>query len=153
MCVASTLQGRYKPKFPDKYKGDPANIWFRSSWERDVMHWLDGRSDVVWWMSEERAIWYSNPVTKKKARYFPDFIVCYEKNGVRHEEVIEVKPSRQVKGPPANPKRRTENWVKEVKTYAVNQAKWKAAVNYCEDRGMSFRILTEDNMPAWKKRK
>ena len=152
MCVASTLQGRYKPKFPDKYKGDPANIWFRSSWERDVMHWLDGRSDVVWWMSEERCVWYQNPITKRNARYFPDFIVCYERNGVKYEEMIEVKPARQVKGPNPEPKRRTKSWVNEVKTYSINQAKWRAAETYCEDRGMNFRLLTEDTISKWRKR-
>ena len=153
MGMPTTLKGRYRPQYPDKYKGDPANIWFRSSWERDVMQWLDRRTDVIWWMSEERAIWYRNPVTKKNARYFPDFIVCYEKDGVRYEEVIEVKPARQVKGPPVNPKRRTKNWMNEVKTYAVNLAKWKAAEGWCEDRGANFKILTEDNIPKWRKRK
>ena len=150
--MGTTLKGRFKPRFPDKYKGDPMNIWFRSSWERDVMHWLDGRSDIIWWMSEERCVWYQNPVTKKNARYFPDFIICYEKNGIKYEEMLEVKPQKHVDGPNPKPKRRTKSWMNEVRTYAINQAKWKAAVNYCEDRGMSFRILTEENVSAWKKK-
>ena len=148
-----TLKGRYKPLYPDKYKGDPANIWFRSSWERDVMQWLDKRTDVIWWMSEERCVWYRNPVTKKNARYFPDFIVKYERNGIVYEEMIEVKPKKHVTGPNPNPKRKTKSWMNEVRTYVINQAKWKAAETYCEDRGMSFRLLTEDNVPTWGKRK
>ena len=65
--MAPTLKGRFRPKNPEKYKGDPNNIWFRSSWERDVMNWLDNRSDVISWMSEERCVWYlqEDPVTKK----------------------------------------------------------------------------------------
>ena len=151
--MGSPLKGRYKPKFPEKYRGDPANIWFRSSWERDMMKYFDEHSKVVWWNSEERAIWYRNPVTKKNARYFPDFIVCFDRNGVLYEEVVEVKPHRQVIGPPTQPKRKTKSWMNEVKTYAINRAKWKAAENYCEDRGMSFRLITEENgLPQWKKR-
>ena len=151
--MGNTLKGRFKPINPDKYKGDPMNIWFRSSWERDVMNWLDRNDEVIWYMSEERAVWYYNPVTKKKARYFPDFIICYERNGIKYEEMLEVKPQKHVDGPNPNPKRRSKSWVNEVKTYAVNQAKWRAAETYCEDRGMSFRLLTENNVPTWKKRK
>ena len=151
--MPGTLKGRFRPRNPDKYKGDPSNIWFRSSWERDVMNWLDRREDVISWMSEERCVWYRNPVTKKNARYFPDFIVKYERNGIVYEEMIEVKPRKHVTGPNPNPKRKTKSWMNEVRTYVINQAKWKAAETYCEDRGMSFRLLTEDNVPTWGKRK
>jgi hypothetical protein len=34
----------------------------------------------------------------------------------------------------------------EVKTYAVNEAKWKAAEEYCADRRMQFMILTEKEL-------
>mgnify|MGYP003329043163 CR=1 FL=1 len=68
--MGNTLKGRFRPINPDKYRGDPMNIWFRSSWERDMMNWLDTRKDIIWWASEERCVWYNNPVTKKKARYF-----------------------------------------------------------------------------------
>ena len=150
--MSSTLKGRFKPRYPDKYKGDPQNIWFRSSWERDMMNWLDNRDDIISWMSEERCVWYYNPVTKKKARYFPDFIIKYKKNDIVYEEMIEIKPHRQVTGPNPNPARRTKNWVREVQNYAINRAKWKAAETYCEDRGMSFRILSEENVSSWKRR-
>ena len=78
--MAATLKGRFRPRNPDKYKGDPSNIWFRSSWERDVMNWLDNRSDVISWMSEERVVWYYNPVTKKKARYLGIWIIILNLN-------------------------------------------------------------------------
>lgn len=151
--MSTPLKGRFKPRNPEKYKGDPGNIIYRSSWERDFMTWLDSREDIICWASEERALWYKNPVTKKNARYFPDFIIKYKKNGIIYEEMIEVKPMRHVTGPNPNPKRRTKSWMNEVKTYAVNQAKWKAAREYCENRGMNFRLLTEDHVPSWKKRK
>ena len=56
MGVAPTLKGRFRPRNPEKYRGDPSNIWFRSSWERDMMNWLDTRTDVISWMSEERVV-------------------------------------------------------------------------------------------------
>jgi hypothetical protein len=30
-----------------------------------------------------------------------------------------------------------------MKTYAVNQAKWKAAQEFCDDRRIEFKIITE----------
>jgi len=30
--------------------------------------------------------------------------------------------------------------------YAKNQAKWDAAKDWCKDRMMEFKILTEDNL-------
>jgi hypothetical protein len=33
-----------------------------------------------------------------------------------------------------------------VKTYAVNEAKWKAAKEWCADRMLEFRIITESEL-------
>jgi hypothetical protein len=60
--------------------------------------------------------------------------------------MIEVKPQAQVDGPNPNPKRRTQAWVNQVKTYLTNQAKWKAAAKVCEDRGWSFRLVSEKDL-------
>jgi hypothetical protein len=111
------------------------------------MRWCDTRSNVLQWQSEEKAIWYWDPVTKKKRRYFPDFLVKYVRDdGIVCEEVVEIKPKRQVQGPNPKPKRRTKAWVKSVETYVTNMAKWKAAAEWASDRGMSFRLVTEDDL-------
>ena len=111
------------------------------------MKWCDSCPQVHQWMSEERAIWYYDPIAKKKRRYFPDFIIKYVRSdGIICEEVVEVKPKRQVDGPPKNPKRRTKAWAKSVETYVTNMAKWKAAKEWAEDRGMSFRLITEKEL-------
>ena len=145
--MSKTLKGTFRPKNPEKYKGDYTNILYRSSWERIFMNWCDTNPNIKRWQSEEKAIWYYNPVQKKNCRYFPDFIVEYErKDGITLQEMIEVKPYRQVVGPPENPKRRTKSWVASVMTYMVNQAKWKAARKYCENKGMNFRIVTEKEL-------
>ena len=44
------------------------------------------------------------------------------------------------------PKRKTKTWMNEVVTYGVNQAKWKAAQDFCEDRLWDFKILTEKEL-------
>ena len=50
-----------------------------------------------------------------------------------------------------NPKRRTKKWFNEVTTFAINQAKWKSAEEYCKDQNMEFKILTEDHLfPQYK---
>ena len=111
------------------------------------MNWLDTNDKVKRWQSEEIAVWYDNPVTRRKARYFPDFIVEYERgDGLTMQEMVEIKPARQVQGPPTNPKRRTKAWAAACMTYAQNMAKWKAASKWCEDRGMNFRIVTEKEL-------
>jgi hypothetical protein len=37
-------------------------------------------------------------------------------------------------------------YVREVKTYAVNMAKFEAAKEFCKDRKWVWKILTEDHL-------
>ena len=111
------------------------------------MKWCDAKEEVEWWQSEETRVPYYDPVQKKRRTYYPDFRLAIRKSdGILHEELIEVKPRRQVEGPPVKPKRRTKSWLQEVYTYATNKAKWEAAALFCEDRGMNFRIITEKEL-------
>ena len=144
--MSKTLKGKYRPKHPEKYKGDPTEIIYRSSWERTFMRWLDASDAVVSWQSEEKCISYYNPVQKRNRMYFPDFIVDFNKDGKIIREMVEIKPLKQVNGPPKDPKRRTKSWMYEVQTYAVNMAKWKAARKYCKERGWTFRLITEKEL-------
>jgi hypothetical protein len=140
-----SYKGRFIPKNPKKYAGDSNNIIWRSTWERKVMDWLDQSDSVVYWSSEELAIKYYNPVDNKIHRYFPDFIVKVKrKDGTVMTHVIEVKPEYQTKQPVR--KRKTQKFINEYITYTVNQSKWKAATEFCKDRGWEFRILTEKNL-------
>jgi len=135
-------QGRFQPKFPEKYRGDPRNIIYRSSWELNCMAYFDRNPDIVWWASEEFSIPYVSPIDGKRHRYFPDFIVK-TKNG--EIIVFEVKPAAQSK-PPEKKSRITKKYVNEVKTWGINQAKWKAATEFCEDRQWKFQVLTEQQL-------
>jgi hypothetical protein len=68
-----------------------------------------------------------------------------ETNGEVKTYVIEVKPLRQTK-PPKKKKRVTKSYIYECTTYAVNQAKWKAADEWCKDHKIEFKIITEKEL-------
>lgn len=140
-----SYSGRFTPKYPSKYKGDATNIIWRSTWERQVMNWLDLSENIIWWSSEELPIKYYNPIDNKIHRYFPDFIVkVKKKDGMVKTYVIEVKPEYQTKQPER--KRKTQRFINESVTYIINQSKWKAADEFCKDHGWEFRILTEKDL-------
>ena len=136
-------QGFFKPKNPQKYKGDPTNIVYRSSWELKLMFYLDKRQDIISWSSEEIIIPYRSPIDGKIHRYFPDFKVTkINKEGKKETVLIEVKPLHQTQ-PPKKQQKITKKYLTEVKNWGVNEAKWKAAQEYCNDRGWGFHIFTE----------
>lgn len=111
-----------------------------------MMSWLDNEDSIISWASEELIIPYVSPVDGKYHRYFPDFLVKVKtKDGKTKTMLIEVKPKYQTI-PPVQPTRKTRRFITEVMTYGVNQAKWKAAEEYCLDRGWYFRVITEDDL-------
>lgn len=140
-----TYHGRFVPKHPQKYKGNPNNIIYRSSWEQRVMRQLDAHPQVEWWASEELPIKYLSPVDQRVHRYFPDFIVKVKRaDGSSTTYILEVKPLSQTTL--RAPKRQTRKFLEEAKTYAVNQAKWHAAEEFCQDHGWIFRVITENDL-------
>ena len=142
-----TLKGKFRPHHPEKYLGNAGNIIYRSSWELRFMRWCDTREEVISWQSEEKRIRYYDPVTKKNRMYYPDFYVKYKRSdGIIVEELVEVKPQRQIEGPPTKPKIRTQSWLNDVRTYVTNQAKWNAAAKYTENMGWNFRLISEQNL-------
>ena len=106
------------------------------------MNYFDSNPDIIWWASEEMAIPYRSPIDGKRHRYFPDFIIKTTNGEV---VMIEVKPAHQSK-PPEKKSRITKKYLNEVKTWGVNQAKWKAASEYCKDRKWKFQVITENHL-------
>jgi len=143
--MAKYHQGIYKIKNRHKYKGDPDNIVFRSSWELKVLKYLDEHPAILWFASEELPIPYINPVDKKKHRYFPDFILrVKKKDGSEETHMWEIKPFRQTQMP--TQKRKTKRFLEESVTYAINQEKWRAAELFCLEHGWKFSVITEKDL-------
>lgn len=133
-------QGFYTPRNPHKYVGDLNRIVYRSSYELEMHGFLDSNERVLRWSSEGLIIPYIKPTDGRVHRYFPDYWVEYvNKDGEILQEIIEVKPKSQTRAPRGNSK----YLLHEQKTWAINNAKWAAAVEYCKKHNMKFRIITE----------
>ncbi len=140
------FQGYFKPRNPSKYLGDSQNIIYRSSYEYRVMTYFDTNPNILKWGSEEFSIPYVSPIDRSWHRYFPDFIIQAKgKDGNTKTIVIEVKPSSQIT-PPKIGQKPTRRYINEIATWGVNEAKWKAAKEYCLDRGWGFQIITEKDL-------
>jgi len=146
MLYTKTYKGKFRTKNPLKYKGDVGNIVYRSLWELRFMKWCDQNISVQEWGSETVIVPYVSPLDKKVHRYFVDFYIkIKDKNGGIQKYLVEIKPERFTK-PPAIPERRTKKFIDEVFQYGVNEAKWKAAFEFCQDRNMKFIVLTEKEL-------
>lgn len=133
--------GRYKVKNPDKYKGNPTKVIFRSLWERQVFRWCDENPSVLRWSSEEIIVPYRCKTDRKRHRYFPDVYIKTKNK----EYLIEIKPKKETV-PPRERSRKTKRYLNEVMTYIKNTSKWEAAEEYCADRGIIFQIWTEETL-------
>lgn len=141
-----SYKGKYKPSYPEKYKGDPTNIIYRSLWELKFCKYCDLNENIIEWQSEEIYIPYRSPVDGKPHRYFPDFLIkVKESTGEIKKYMIEIKPKKQTV-PPPKPKRQTKQYISEVYEYAKNQSKWEAAKEWCLDRGYEFKVITENEL-------
>ena len=139
-------KGKFRPSIPKKYVGDYRNIIYRSLWELKFMKYCDSNQNILEWGSEEFFIPYTSPVDGKRHRYYPDFYIkVKESTGQVKKYVIEIKPKKQCLEPKPQ-KKKTKGYIYEVCEYAKNQAKWKAASEYCKDRMVEFKVLTENEL-------
>ena len=138
--------GFYKPANPNKYRGNPTRIVYRSLWEKKYMKYCDNTPAILEWGSEEIIIPYRSPIDNRVQRYYPDFYIkVREKSGKISKYIVEIKPKKQTK-PPYGKDKRTAAYKREALTFAKNRAKWDAAEEFCDDRQMKFLILTEDHL-------
>lgn len=137
--MAKWAQGSYNILNPKKYvgKGQPR---YRSGWEHAFMRFCDTNEHVLQWASESINIPYRHPLTGKQTIYVPDFLVVYRtKNNTVRAEVVEIKPSGQSM---ITEKQKPQERV----VVAVNHAKWDAATKWCARQGLTFRVITEQEM-------
>jgi len=108
------------------------------------MQWCDRNPNILRWGSEEFRIPYFHPVKQKICNYIPDFIIKYrDKDDRIITEILEVKPAKEaVLNLPGRKKISTYDQVQ----LAINNAKWKAAKEFCESHGIKFRVLTEHQL-------
>ena len=132
-------QGTYTVMNQRKYAGKGAPK-FRSGWELAFMRFCDSNDHIISWSSESLTIPYRNPLTGKPTRYIPDFLIQYRnKHNQVVTELIEIKPKKQsiLESKASN---------RDRAIVAVNYAKWAAAQAWCKRNGLTFRVITEDDI-------
>lgn len=149
-------KGKFKPKNPLKYKGDPDKIIYRSAMELKFMNYLDQHPGVKEWASEEFHIPYLSPLDNKIHRYFPDIWCKIEnKDGKVETIVVEIKMEKEnamlQENFPQRGKKLMRYYLREVARWGVNDAKFKAAKDFCEDRGWKFQVVTENDLNMYQK--
>lgn len=136
---AKFANGFYQVLNPSKYVGKKVPH-FRSSWEHTFMRFCDTNPAVLQWASEAIHIPYRNPFTNKNTIYVPDFMIVYvNKNGEKFGELIEVKPNKQTNLQEARSPR-------DQAAAVLNMYKWQAAQAWCNQNGLRFRVITENDM-------
>lgn len=139
-------QGYFLPQHPEKYVGDITKIRFMSSWELETHKFLDNNTRVLRWSSETIAIPYIKPTDGRIHKYYPDYWVEYiNRDGEILQELLECKPKSQTTRPR---KQRSTGQVSlyESVQYAINQAKWTAAIDWCNKHNLGFKIITEKSV-------
>ena len=140
MIGKGVARGNYTIRNPEKYAGTRTPI-YRSSWEWAFMQFCDNNPSVIGWASEAVRIPYKNPLTGKTTTYVPDFFVQYQDaKGKKRSEVIEIKPSNQSTMEGAGKSKNRQLAVVQ------NMAKWEAATAWCKQKGLRFRVVTENDL-------
>ena len=114
-------------------------IIYRSSYEKTFIHWLESCPKVKSWASECLAIPYINKLDGEFHRYYPDFFVEMVDG---QKILIEIKPKSQTMKPKTQFDPNSYAW----KEYIRNRCKWDAALEYCKNNGLLFKILTENTI-------
>jgi len=139
--MSKYANGFYQVLNAEKYIGKKTPH-YRSGWENTFMRFCDLNPSILQWASESVHINYRNPFTNKNTIYVPDFLIIYvDKTGAQHAELIEIKPSQQT----------TLESAKSTRDQAaaiLNMCKWEAARAWCKSQGLTFRVVTENDMFA-----
>jgi hypothetical protein len=137
---------QFIPRQPKKYVGRYP-IVVRSRWERMFAQWLDANPHILEWSSESVAIPYYDPVRLKKRRYFPDFYVKTKSREDRPVKyIVELKPNHELYPPKNTGKKSKKTMLYQQSTYHTNQAKFRAAEDYCKKMGLRWKVLSEENL-------
>lgn len=137
--MSKFAQGVYRVQNPTKYVGkrEPR---YRSGWEHAFMRFCDNNENILQWASESITIPYRHPLTGKNTIYVPDFFLLYRtKDNLTRAEIVEIKPKKQSMV-------ESKASARDRAVVAVNYAKWDAATRWCRRQGLTFRVITEDDI-------
>jgi hypothetical protein len=123
--------------------GDVNNIIARSQLEIKFFTLCDNNSEIIKWSSECVFCYYISPLDNKPHRYFIDLFIQNDKGD---KYLVEIKPYSQTIPPRKTQGKREKTLLNEVKTYAVNKAKWDYADAFAQKQGCKFIILTEKDL-------
>jgi len=133
------MQGTYEVLNPGKYVGN-GKPRYRSGWEQSFMRFCDTNDHILQWASESIAIPYRHPLTGKMTTYVPDFLITYRtRDNTVRAELIEIKPKKQSII-------ESKMTSRDRAVVAVNYAKWDSATKWARRNGMTFRVITENDM-------
>ena len=83
---------------------------------------------------------YFNVLTGKQSFYTPDFYVeLLDNNKQIQKYLIEIKPRKEAA------LESTSNGYDKLMV-AKNVKKWQAAIEFCKKRGITFKVLTENEL-------
>jgi hypothetical protein len=137
--MSKFAQGVFRPVNAEKYvgKGLPR---YRSGWELAFMQFCDNNNHILQWASESIVIPYRHPFTGRMTNYIPDFLVVYaDKNGSQRAELVEIKPKKQSII-------ESKASIRDRAVVAINYSKWDAATKWCRRQGLTFRVITEQDI-------
>lgn len=133
-------------KHMKSFNESEASVEYKSSLERNAFRYADANPHIKNWSVEPFPIKYLKPTDGKIHRYYIDLFLVFSTGD---KFLVEVKSKGETK-PPKKPTRKTDkaiiNYQKALQTYAVNEAKWKAAEEFASQHNMKFIILTEDEL-------
>lgn len=138
-------QGHLQLRNKSRYKGK-LPVVYRSSLELKVYRWIDNNPNVEAWGAESVIIPYKSPVDGRPHRYFVDLYVILREGDRVLKYLIEIKPYKQTLKPTFSTKKKRTTMLYENATYAINQAKWAAATEWCKQHGFRFLIFTEKHI-------
>lgn len=121
-------------------------INYKSGLELKCLRYCDMNIHVKKFSLEPFAIKYISPKDGKIHRYFIDFFIEFSNS---QKFLVEVKSSGETREPKM-PGKKTEkailNYQKARQTYEINKSKWSAAQAFCKEKGLTFIILTENEL-------
>jgi hypothetical protein len=154
--------GNYIPKNKDKVLklNTEGGVYYRSSWEKKIMFWMDMKPEIFQWGAECLEIPYQmthfdNGDTRiKNHRYYPDFFYRMRTpDGSLKEVVVEVKPQKEYEmvlklnegklNIPSDGLKKLKSFEYDLKMAYKNKIKWETMISWCNKKGYEFIIITE----------